>query len=113
MSLSALAMFVVALAAASFWLGRRRALAAAGGRASALQSLPGYYGWYAALWSGVPGLVVLLAWLLFFGGALESLTLASLPEGATAAAPPRSSCSSTTRATRRSARRRCGRTIPW
>jgi len=82
MSLSALAMFVVALAAASFWLGRRRALAAAGGRAAALQSLPGYYGWYAALWSGVPGLVVLLAWMLFFGGALESLTLASLPESA-------------------------------
>jgi phosphate transport system permease protein len=34
------------------------------------------------LWSGVPGLVVLLAWMLFFGGALERLTLASLPEGA-------------------------------
>jgi len=82
MSLSALAMFVVALAAASFWLGRRRALAAAGGRASALQSLPGYYGWYAALWSGVPGLVVLIAWMLFFGGALERLTLDSLPESA-------------------------------
>ncbi len=84
MGLPALAMFVVALAAASFWLGRRRALAAAGGRASALQSLPGYYGWYAALWSGVPGLLVLLAWMLFFGGALEDLTLASLPEGTSA-----------------------------
>ncbi len=82
MSLFGLAIFVVVLAAASFWLGRRRALAAAGGRASALQSLPGYYGWYAALWSGLPGLIVLLAWLLFFGGALDRLTLSSLPEGA-------------------------------
>jgi phosphate transport system permease protein len=87
MSLSVLAVFVVALAAASFWLGRRRSLAAVGGRASALQSLPGYYGWYAALWSGLPGLVVLLIWMLFFGGALERLTLDSLPEGAAGGSP--------------------------
>jgi phosphate transport system permease protein len=73
---------VVALAAASFWLGRRRALAAAGGRAASLQSLPGYYGWYAALWSGVPGLAVLLAWLVLFGGTLDQLTLATLPQEA-------------------------------
>jgi phosphate transport system permease protein len=83
MDLTALAALVIALAAASFWLARRRVLAAAGGRAAALQSLPGYYGWYAALWSGVPGLAVLLVWLLFFGGALERLTLESLPPAGT------------------------------
>jgi phosphate transport system permease protein len=51
---------VLLLAAGSFQIGRRRALARAGGDASVLHSLPGYYGWYAALWCGVPGL---LAWL--------------------------------------------------
>jgi phosphate transport system permease protein len=65
MGLSAVAVFVVALAAASYWLARRRVIAAAGGRPAALQSLPGYHGWYAALWSGLPGLLVLLVWLLF------------------------------------------------
>jgi phosphate transport system permease protein len=76
MNLPALALLVAALAAACFWLGRRRALAAAGGRASALQSLPGYYGWYAALWSGLPGLALLLAWRVCFGAAVDQRALA-------------------------------------
>jgi phosphate transport system permease protein len=78
MGLGALAMFVVALAAASFWLGRRRALALGGGRAAALQSLPGYYGWYAALWSGLPGLALWIACLAFAGEPQRDLTLAAL-----------------------------------
>src|SRR5262245_65545329 len=77
MGLTALAMFVVALAAASFWLGRRRALALGGGRAAALQSLPGYYGWYAALWSGLPGLALLIACLAFAGEPPRNPTLAA------------------------------------
>jgi phosphate transport system permease protein len=56
-------LLVLALAAGSFQIGRRRALARAGGDASALQSLPGYYGWYAALWCGIPGLLALGGWL--------------------------------------------------
>src|SRR5512147_1911520 len=84
---SALALFALALAAASFWLGRRRALAAAGGRAATLQSLPGYYGWYAALWSGLPALIVLLGWLALSGGALNRLTLSSVPESARGRSP--------------------------
>src|SRR5262245_9971574 len=56
----AIALCVLLLAAGSFQIGRRRALARAGGDASALHSLPGYYGWYAALWCAAPGL---LAWL--------------------------------------------------
>ena len=78
MGLGALAMFVVALAAASFWLGRRRALALSGGRAVTLQSLPGYYGWYAALWSGLPGLALLVACLAVSGEPEGRLTLVAL-----------------------------------
>jgi len=51
-----------------------------GGDASALHSLPGYYGWYTALWCGVPGLLALAGWLalgrqLPAGAALAALAL--------------------------------------
>ena len=52
------------LAAASFLLAQRRALLAVSGKAVSLHSLPGHYGWYAALWCGVPGLLVVLVWLV-------------------------------------------------
>jgi phosphate transport system permease protein len=76
-----LVLLVVALLAlAAFALGRRRALAAAGG-AERLHSLPVYHGAYAALWCGLPGLAVALAWLLFSSSAVEHLTLSGLPQG--------------------------------
>src|SRR5262245_63893684 len=59
-------------------MGRRRALARAGGDASALHSLPSYYGWYAALWCGIPGLVVVFGWLTFSEQVQASSALAAL-----------------------------------
>jgi phosphate transport system permease protein len=70
------------LAGVSFALGRRRAVASAGGRVAALHSLPGYYGWYAALWCGLPGLAVALVWLLGAPSVVDSLTLHALPQAA-------------------------------
>jgi phosphate transport system permease protein len=64
----------------SFWLGRRRALGAVDGRAIELHSLPGYYGWYAALWCGLPGLAVAAFWLVGSSWALEQITLGQLGE---------------------------------
>jgi phosphate transport system permease protein len=72
---------VAALAGASFFLGRNRALAAAGGGAAGLHSLPGYYGWYAALWCGLPGLAVAALWLLGSSWALDQIALAELAAG--------------------------------
>jgi len=69
---------VLALAAGSFQIGRRRALARAGGDASALHSLPGYYGWYAALWGGLPGLLALGAWVALAPEAPAGAGLAAL-----------------------------------
>jgi phosphate transport system permease protein len=66
------------LAAGSFQLGRRRALAHAGGDASALHSLPAYYGWYAALWCGLPGLLVVVGWLAAAPEALGGSAFAAL-----------------------------------
>ncbi len=65
------------LAAASFWLARRQALVAA--TSARLHSLPGHYGWYAALWCALPGLAVALLWLAAAPSLLESTTLRSVP----------------------------------
>ena len=43
----------------SYYLGRGRAVATAGGRPRALHSRPNYYGLYAALWCGVPAFAIL------------------------------------------------------
>jgi len=71
------------LASAAFALGRGRALAATS-QSGRLHSLPGYYGWYAALWCGIPGLLVALAWVLFASSALDRLTLSAQPDLAAA-----------------------------
>ncbi|MDJ0852739.1 MAG: phosphate ABC transporter permease subunit PstC [Myxococcota bacterium] len=82
MNVTLIIALVLLLGASSFFLGRGRALAAAAGRPSQLHSLPGYYGWYAALWAGLPGLAVVLLWTLGASWALDQLTLASVPEAA-------------------------------
>lgn len=52
--------------AIGYQLGKRRAVQLGGGSRKArsqLHSLPGYYGWFVAIWCGVPALLVLLLWL--------------------------------------------------
>ncbi len=69
---------VVALA---YHLGSKRAVAAVGGptRISHLHSLPGYYGFYTALWAGLPALLVLVLWTGFQDEVVTSLLKAELP----------------------------------
>jgi len=87
MSVALLLLSVIGgLAAASFWLARRSALAASSG-AVRLHSLPGHYGWYAALWTAIPGLLVTCAWLAVAPGWLESATLAGVPQASLPADP--------------------------
>ncbi len=80
MGLSALTLLVAALAAMYYALGRRRALAAVAGRASALRSLPGYYGWFAALGCGLPGLAVVFIFMIGFEGGIDRMALASVSD---------------------------------
>ncbi|MFQ5415522.1 MAG: phosphate ABC transporter permease subunit PstC [Myxococcota bacterium] len=83
MHVTVLATALLCLAAgSSFVLGRRRALSMAPDGARGLNSLPGYYGWYAALWCGVPALAIAVIWAVSASSALEAVTLLSLPEGA-------------------------------
>lgn len=62
-----------------FRLGKGRALVLAGGVPHKLHSLPGYYGFYVALWAGVPALMVLVAWLALEPAVTRSLVIDSLP----------------------------------
>ncbi|MEH6772497.1 MAG: phosphate ABC transporter permease subunit PstC, partial [Cereibacter changlensis] len=64
MSIGILVLVILALAAAGFFLGRNRALAAAGGDPRKLHSLPAYYGRTVALFASVPALVLMAAWLI-------------------------------------------------
>jgi phosphate transport system permease protein len=79
MTIGAILALLAALCAGSFALGRRRALQARS-TDRALHSLPGYYGWYAALWCGLPGLAVVALWLAISSWGLDRLTVAGMPE---------------------------------
>jgi phosphate transport system permease protein len=70
---------LIAFSATTYVLGRRRALAVAGGRPASLHSLPGYAGAYVALWAGVPALILLALFLLFGGRVEQGLLSAQLP----------------------------------
>jgi phosphate transport system permease protein len=83
-----LSLLVLALfSTAAFLAGRRRAVATAGGRASALHSLPNYYGTYAALWAGAPAALLLLLGAAF-GGRIEDAVLQSERPAAVQALEP-------------------------
>lgn len=64
MSAGILTLIVLALAVVGFIVGRGRALAKVEGDPRRLHSLPGYYGQTVFLFTAVPALVLLGAWLL-------------------------------------------------
>jgi len=71
-----------AMALCAFFLGRNRSLAIAGGPGGGpkLHSLPGYYGYYAAIWCLLPALAVMLGWMLFEPRIIIAMVIAGLPE---------------------------------
>jgi phosphate transport system permease protein len=71
---------VLAVVAYGLALMRSRALAAPLGGIRNLKALPGYYAARAALWSAVPALIVLAAWMAFEGRVIQDIVIASLPE---------------------------------
>lgn len=73
-----IAAIVGLLLLSGFYLGRNRARASASsGRP--LHSLPGYYGFYVAVWCGAPALLILLAWVFFDQTIIEGLVVSGLP----------------------------------
>ena len=85
MTASLLLLAILAVMALAYQLGRRRALHVVGGPAkvSRLHSLPAYYGLYAALWVGIPSLLLLLLWTGLQDRAVTALVLDRLPAAMT------------------------------
>ena len=81
MSVPALTLVVLAIAALGWQAGRRRAFAVAGGPANArsLHSRPVYFGALTAIWCAVPALLLLFLWVLFRSPAVTGLVVADLP----------------------------------
>lgn len=86
MSISMLFLILLGLMAFAYQVGGKRAIAVAGGRSGikTLHSLPGYYGCYAALWAGLPALLLLGLWAGFQDTLITALVRSHLPVEAVA-----------------------------
>ncbi|GJL76103.1 phosphate ABC transporter permease subunit PstC [Nitrosomonas sp.] len=80
MEILTLVLILAFLTVASFYLGRRRALAVSGGDIRTLNSLPSYYGYYAALWCGIPAIFIFVFWQFFESTLITYMVVSSLPE---------------------------------
>ncbi|MBK1646368.1 phosphate ABC transporter permease subunit PstC [Thiocapsa imhoffii] len=81
MHTSTLLILVLAFMSLAYYVGRKRAISTAGGvtRINTLHSLPVYYGLYAALWAGLPALLLMGLWAGFQDDILVALVKSELP----------------------------------
>ena len=70
---------ILVLIVTGFYFGRRRSIAAVGGRQKELHSRPDYHGAYVAAWVGIPSLLLVLIWLALQGPVINLLLERSLP----------------------------------
>ena len=82
MELTTIALAIIALSIASFFLGRARSLALVGGPREILHlhSLPGYYGYFSALWCLLPAMALVLVWLYIEPKVIVALVVKGLPD---------------------------------
>lgn len=73
---------------AAFYVGRSAGAGFVAAHGPQVHSRPIYHGAFAAIWVGVPALILVLLWLLFQESILESLVIASLPPSMTDGASP-------------------------
>jgi phosphate transport system permease protein len=71
------------LMVACFYFGYRRALLVSSGDIRKLNSLPSYYGYYTALWCGIPALIIFTFWRFSESAIITNLVIAGLPEDVT------------------------------
>ncbi len=74
-----LVLALLLISAMVYRLGSRQAVRLGGGAKGALHSLPSYYGYYVALWCGVPALCLAAGWMIFSPLVLKSVVMDSLP----------------------------------
>ncbi len=80
MQKSTLLFLLLLFSAYAFHLGRQRSRQIVDGKVKTLHSLPNYYGFYTALWCGLPALLLLLLWLGFESPVINHFVIADLPE---------------------------------
>ena len=82
MQSTTLILLLIFMSVAAFYFGRQRSLATVGGpgHGTALHSLPGYYGYYVAIWCALPSMLLLLVWLVVEPRLVTALVVDSLPE---------------------------------
>jgi phosphate transport system permease protein len=88
---STILLVLIALTALAFVAGRRRsyALADRAGGIRSLHSLPGHYGLYAAIWCGLPAILLLFAWKIFEPTVISGMVIQDLPTDIREQAPER------------------------
>ena len=81
MQFSFLIIVLLGVMALAFHFGRNRSMATVGGRnrVKNLHSLPAYYGFYTALWAGLPALLIAVIWVFFEGSVITSMVVEALP----------------------------------
>lgn len=80
MSASLLILVIAVLMIIGFVLGRSRSFAVSGGQTSRLHSLPGYHGYFVALWAGVPPFLVLVVWSILEPSIANRMLVDALPD---------------------------------
>lgn len=79
MSTSLTLLILLLLSLAGYWLGRRAVIGMAAGDPRRLHSLPRYYGYYVALLTALPALLLLVLWLSLDQAFITRLVVADLP----------------------------------
>ena len=79
MSFLVLVLALLLLSASGYWLGRRYSLSQVGGDRRQLHSMPRYYGYYVAIWSALPAVVLLLLWQFLDQSLIVRMVAADLP----------------------------------
>lgn len=82
MQSTTLILLLAFMALTAFYFGRGRSLAVVGGpsHGSVLHSLPGYYGYYVAIWCALPALALLFVWMILEPRIVVAMVISELPE---------------------------------
>ena len=89
MQTTTLMLILIAMAATAFYFGRERSLVLAPGpkKTLSLHSLPGYYGYYTAIWAFLPALALLLLWIMIEPKVVVALVVKGLPDAQRSLSP--------------------------
>ena len=89
MQITTLILILGAMSVAAFYVGRSRSVTLVGGpgHGTNLHSLPGYYGYFTAIWCLLPALAVLLLWVMVEPRVIVALVVQGLPQAQQSLSP--------------------------